>query len=357
MAQTLNQLLNSMNLQQLTRSNIWHLKPYSSARNEFTGNAQIFIDANESPFNEPYNRYPDPMQRQLKSKIAEAKGVQPQQIFLGVGSDECIDLAYRIFCEPAIDNVVAISPTYGMYEVCADINNVEYRTASLNENFDLDTTRLLDACDEHTKIIWICSPNNPTGNAFPPEAIVEVCRRFAGIVVVDEAYISFSEKGSMLQYIDELPNLIVLQTFSKALASAAVRLGMAFAGSGIIDLYNKVKYPYNINLLTQRYALDLLDHLSEITDEVAQLVTARHVLADELRQLRFVQRVYRSDANFLLVRVDDADRLYDWLLARGIVVRNRNRVPQCNGCLRFTIGSNEENQLLIKTLKEYDCQE
>ena len=314
----------------------------------------MFIDANESPFNEPYNRYPDPLQQQLKARLSEVKGVPAEQIFLGVGSDECIDLIYRIFCEPACDNVVAISPSYGMYEVCADINNVEYRTVALNENFELVTDRLLAACDRHTKVVWLCSPNNPTGNAFSTESLADVCRRFPGIVAIDEAYVNFSEQGSMLPRLADLPNLIVMQTFSKAMASASVRLGMAFASKEIIALFNKVKYPYNINLLTQQYALDLLGRIGEITDEVAQIIACRHVLADELKQLRCVQRVYRSDANFLLVRVGDADGLYDYLLARGIVVRNRNRVPGCSGCLRLTVGTPEENELLIKTLKEYD---
>lgn len=343
-----------MDIQQLVRPNIRNLKPYSSARNEFTGRAQVFIDANESPFNEPYNRYPDPLQQQLKARLSEVKGVPAEQIFLGVGSDECIDLIYRIFCEPAHDNVVAISPSYGMYEVCADINNVEYRTVSLNENFELDPDRLLAACDRYTKVVWLCSPNNPTGNAFSTESLADVCRRFPGIVAIDEAYVNFSEQGSMLPRLADLPNLIVMQTFSKAMASASVRLGMAFASKEIIALFNKVKYPYNINLLTQQYALDLLGRIGEITDEVAQIIACRHVLADELKQLRCVQRVYRSDANFLLVRVGDADSLYDYLLARGIVVRNRNRVPGCSGCLRLTVGTPEENELLIKTLKEYD---
>ena len=343
-----------MDIQQLVRPNIRNLKPYSSARNEFTGRAQVFIDANESPFNEPYNRYPDPLQQQLKARLSEVKGVPAEQIFLGVGSDECIDLIYRIFCEPACDNVVAISPSYGMYEVCADINNVEYRTVALNENFELATDRLLAACDRHTKVVWLCSPNNPTGNAFSTESLADVCRRFPGIVAIDEAYVNFSEQGSMLPRLADLPNLIVMQTFSKAMASASVRLGMAFASKEIIALFNKVKYPYNINLLTQQYALYLLGRIGEITDEVAQIIACRHVLADELKQLRCVQRVYRSDANFLLVRVGDADRLYDYLLAHGIVVRNRNRVPGCSGCLRLTVGTPEENELLIKTLKEYD---
>ena len=342
-----------MDLQKLVRPNIWGLKPYSSARNEYTGVARVFVDANESPYNEPYNRYPDPLQQQLKNKIAELKGIAASQIFLGVGSDECIDLAYRIFCRPGIDNVVAITPSYGMYEVCADINDVQYRTVPLNDDFGLDTDRLLAATDGNTRLVWICSPNNPTGNAFPREAIADVCRRFGGIVVVDEAYVNFSERGSMLSHLAELPNLIVLQTFSKALASASVRLGMAFASKEIIALYNKVKYPYNINLLTQRYAMELLDGMTEIDGKVEQIKAARGWLAKELAQLPCIERVYPSEANFLLVRVGDADGLYDYLLARGIVVRNRNRVPMCHGCLRLTVGSREENELLIEALKEY----
>lgn len=343
-----------MELQKLVRKNIWELKPYSSARNEYTGEAHVFVDANESPYNEPYNRYPDPLQQQLKEKIAEIKGVPADQIFLGVGSDECIDLAYRIFCRPGIDNVVAIAPSYGMYEVCADINDVQYRTVALNEDFGFDADRLLAATDDNTRVVWICSPNNPTGNAFPLEMIADVCRRFDGIVVVDEAYVHFSDRGSMLGSLAELPRLIVLQTFSKALASASVRLGMAFASKEIIGLYNKVKYPYNINLLTQRYALELLDGIGTIRDEVRQIREARHWLAAELGRLRCIERIFPSDANFLLVRVGDADGLYDYLLTRGIVVRNRNRVPMCEGCLRLTVGSREDNELLIETLKEYD---
>ena len=344
-----------MNIQQLVRPNILNLKPYSSARDEFTGEAAVFIDANESPFNEPYNRYPDPLQKQLKQRISEIKGIPADNIFLGVGSDECIDLAYRIFCEPGRDNVVAISPSYGMYEVCADINNVEYRTVSLDENFDLDAGRLLAATDSRSKIIWICSPNNPTGNAFQPELLAEICRSFNGIVVIDEAYVNFSDKGSMASRIAHLPNLIILQTFSKALASASVRLGMAFASKEIIDFYNKVKYPYNINLLTQRYALKLLSHIDSIEAEVAQILSARQALADALTQLDCIDKIHRSDANFLLVRVNgDADDLYNYLLARGIVVRNRNHIHMCHGCLRLTVGSNEDNELLIQALHEYD---
>lgn len=343
-----------MNLQKLIRPNIWNLAPYSSARSEFTGNASVFLDANENPFNSPYNRYPDPLQLAVKERISDIRDVPADKIFLGVGSDECIDLAYRIFCEPAVDNVVAIAPTYGMYEVCADINNVEYRRVELTDDFGLDIDAMLARADEHTKIMWVCSPNNPTGNAFSTDEIAELCRRFDGIVMVDEAYIDFSERGSMLGQLDELPNMIVMQTFSKAWGSAAVRLGMAFASRDIISFYNKVKYPYNVNKLTQQYAIDMLCKYSEIVDWVATLLHNRQSLIDDLRTLRCVQRVYRTDANFVLVRVDDADALYDFLRAHGIIVRNRNRVEKCVGCLRITVGTATENEELINAIREYE---
>lgn len=344
-----------MNLKEIVRPNIWNLKPYSSARNEFKGDASVWLDANENPYNEPYNRYPDPLQQQVKERIAQIRDVKPGNIFLGVGSDECIDLAYRVFCEPAKDNVVAISPTYGMYEVCADINNVEYRKVSLDENFDFDPDELLAAADDNTKIIWLCSPNNPSGNAFDIEKIKSVCRNFKNIVIVDEAYIDFSEKGSMLEFIDEMPNVIVMQTFSKAWGSASVRLGMAFASDDIISLYNKVKYPYNINLLTQKYALDMLARHGEIVDWVSKLLANRDVLSDDVKGLKYVQRVYPSDANFLLLKVDDADDLYNFLCGKGIIVRNRNRVEKCLGCIRITVGESAENDELLAALKEYEA--
>lgn len=343
-----------MNLKDLVRPNIWNLAPYSSARNEFTGDARVFLDANESPFNSPYNRYPDPLQSQVKAMISEIRNVAADRIFLGVGSDECIDLAYRIFCEPAVDNVVAMAPTYGMYRVCADINNVEYRAVELADNFALDTEAMLAAADDHTKLMWICSPNNPTGNAFERAQIAQLCRRFRGIVMVDEAYIDFSERGSMLSQLPNLPNMIVMQTLSKAWGSASVRLGMAFASRDIIAIYNKVKYPYNVNMLTQKYAIEMLGRYSEVADWVATLLGNRYALADELKTMRCVHRIYPSDANFLLVRVDDADALYSYLRDTGIIVRNRNRVEKCVGCLRITVGTADENAQLIKAIKEYD---
>ena len=342
-----------MNLQALVRPNIWNLVPYSSARSEFTGAASVFLDANENPFNNPYNRYPDPLQQEVKALIAQLRGVAAGQIFLGVGSDECIDVVYRTFCRPGVDNVVAMSPSYGMYEVCADINDVEYRRVPLTEDFSLDADAMLATADERTKVMWICSPNNPTGNAFALDEIEAICSRFAGIVVVDEAYIDFSTRGSMLSCLDSLPNLIVMQTLSKAWGSASVRLGIAYASAEIIDIFNKVKYPYNINLLTQRYAIDLLKRHSEVTAWVKLLKANRQWLIEALGSLRCVKHIYPTDANFVLVRVSDADAIYDYLRAGGIIVRNRNRVEKCLGCLRITVGTAEENEILINALKEY----
>ena len=342
-----------MNLQALVRPNIWNLVPYSSARSEFTGAASVFLDANENPFNNPYNRYPDPLQQEVKALIAQLRGVAAGQIFLGVGSDECIDVVYRTFCRPGVDNVVAMSPSYGMYEVCADINDVEYRRVPLTDDFSLDADAMLATADERTKVMWICSPNNPTGNAFALDEIDALCSRFRGIVVVDEAYIDFSTRGSMLSCLDSLPNLIVMQTLSKAWGSASVRLGIAYASAEIIGIFNKVKYPYNISLLTQRYAIDLLKRHSEVTAWVKQLTANRQWLIEALGSLRCVKHIYPTDANFVLVRVSDADAIYDYLRAGGIIVRNRNRVEKCLGCLRITVGTAEENEKLINALKEY----
>ena len=342
-----------MKLQALVRPNIWNLVPYSSARSEFTGAASVFLDANENPFNNPYNRYPDPLQQEVKALIAQLRGVAAGQIFLGVGSDECIDVVYRTFCRPGVDNVVAMSPSYGMYEVCADINDVEYRRVPLTDDFSLDTDAMLATADERTKVMWICSPNNPTGNAFALGEIEALCSRFRGIVVVDEAYIDFSTRGSMLSRLSSFPNLIVMQTLSKAWGSASVRLGIAYASAEIIGIFNKVKYPYNISLLTQRYAIDLLKRHSEVTAWVKQLTANRQWLIEALGSLRCVKHIYPTDANFVLVRVSDADAIYDYLRAGGIIVRNRNRVEKCIGCLRITVGTAEENEILINALKEY----
>ena len=342
-----------IDLNKLLRPNIRQLKPYSSARNEFKGEASVFLDANENPFNPPYNRYPDPLQWEVKEKIAQIKGVSPENILLGVGSDEPIDLLFRAFCRPGINNVVAIDPTYGMYKVCADINDVEYRPVVLNEDFDFSPDKLLDACDENTKLIFLCSPNNPTGNALSVTKIVEVLTRFSGIVIVDEAYIDFSSQPSFLKKLNEYPNLVVLQTFSKAWGSAGIRLGMAFASSEIISIFNKIKYPYNINKLTQEHALILLSHQDQVRLWVKELIDERNELARQLAAFSFINKIYPSDANFLLVKTNDAQRLYNYLVTKGIIVRNRSNITLCMGCIRITVGTYEENQILLDALKEY----
>ena len=340
-------------LQKLVRPNIWNLTPYSSARDEFKGEASVFLDANENPYNAPFNRYPDPLQRELKKKIARIKGVKPDQLFLGVGSDECIDVLYRAFCEPAVDNVVAIDPTYGMYKVCADINNVEYRKVRLDADFDFDVETLLAQVDDHTKLIFFCSPNNPSGNLLSQEKIKAVLSRFDGIVVVDEAYIDFAASDGFLPLLDAYAGLVVMHTFSKAWGNAAVRLGMAFASPEIIGIFNKIKYPYNINLLTQQHVFALLDQQAQVREWVAGLTAGREALRAALEQLPLVEKIYRSDANFLLVRVDDAQRIYDYLVESGIVVRNRHRITLCENCLRITVGTPDENRILIETLQKY----
>ncbi|MDO5489331.1 MAG: histidinol-phosphate transaminase [Bacteroidaceae bacterium] len=341
-------------LQELVRENIWALKPYSCARDEFKGReAHVFLDANESPYNQEYNRYPDPLQETLKAKLSRHKGVHPSQIFLGNGSDEAIDLVYRIFCEPKKDNVVAISPTYGMYEVCADINAVEYRKVPLNANYQLDAQKLLAATDSHTKVIWICSPNNPTGNDLDPDAIKQVLTEFDGIVVVDEAYSDFSSCPPFRTQLGSYPNLIVLNTMSKAWASASVRLGMAFANQQIIALFNKVKYPYNINKLTQEYASALLDDSFKVQRWVAQIKEERAHLLPAFRELPVCKEIYPTGANFFLVKVTDAPSIYHYLVDKGIIVRNRNRVEMCEGCLRITVGTPQENNELLSALRQY----
>lgn len=335
------------------RPNIRQLRPYSSARNEFSGEASVWLDANESPFNEPYNRYPDPLQWGVKQRLAEQRGVRPEQIFLGVGSDEAIDLLYRIFCEPGRHNAVAITPTYGMYRVCADINGVEYREVPLSNDFALRADALLAAADADSRLLFVCSPNNPTGNAFPAAELERLVADFEGIVVIDEAYIDFSSQPSWLGRLDDFPNLVVLQTFSKAWGSAGVRLGMAFASSTIIGYYNRVKYPYNISEPVQRYALAMLDRADEVRRWVTDILAERSRFSAQLGALPSVHRVYPSDANFVLARIDDAERLYRWLVGEGIVVRNRSSVKLCGDCLRITIGTAREMDILMEALRRY----
>ena len=341
-----------MEITNLVRENIRRMKPYSCARNEFKGEASVYLDANENPMNTPYNRYPDPLQVKLKEKIALLKNLRPSQIMLGVGSDEPIDLTIRIFCEPKHNNIVAIDPTYGMYQVCADVNDVEYRKVLLNSDFSLDAERLLAAADEQTKVIFLCSPNNPTGNLLNRDEITKVLTGFNGIVVIDEAYMDFSSEPSWLTKLDDYPNLIVLQTFSKAWGLASVRCGMAFASEEIIGYFNKIKYPYNVNLLTQQFVNARLNYETQKNEWVEMLVNQRNELAKQLTAFHWVEKVYPSDANFLLVKVPDADLLYTQLVEQGIIVRNRNTIARCLGCLRITIGTQEENAELLKTLKK-----
>ncbi len=339
-------------LQQLTRPNIWSLAPYSSARSEYSGRvANVFLDANENPYNDPYNRYPDPLQHEVKARISNIKGVPEECIFLGNGSDEAIDLVFRCFCEPRKDNVVAISPTYGMYEVCANINDVEYRNVMLDEQYQIEADRLLAACDDNTKAIWLCSPNNPTGNSLNREEIIKVIEQFQGIVVVDEAYIDFSREIPITRQLYKYPNLIVLQTMSKAWGSAAIRLGMAFASKEIIDLFNKVKYPYNVNQLTQKQALQRLTDTHAVEQWVKLLLQERGRMMLAFSELKICQKVYPTDANFFLVKVDDAQKTYDYLVDKGIIVRNRTHVQLCHNCLRITIGTKEENSELLGALR------
>ena len=341
-------------LKELVRPNIWSLAPYSSARNEYSGHkAHVFLDANENPYNKPYNRYPDPLQTDLKARIAKIKGVDASCIFLGNGSDEAIDLVYRVFCEPGSDNVVAIEPTYGMYKVCADINNVEYRKVLLDERYQLSAAKLLAACDENTKVVWLCSPNNPTGNNLDRSEIETVVKESQCIVVIDEAYADFSENRSFRKDLALYPNLIVLNTFSKAWGCAALRLGMAFASAEIIELFNKVKYPYNINLLTQEQADKILDRRFEVEDWVRLLLQERTKVMKAFAELPICKKVYPSDANFFLALVTDAQAVYDYLVEKGIIVRNRTRVELCNNCLRITIGTKSENIELLSALRQF----
>ena len=339
-------------LQELVRPNIWSLAPYSSARNEYAGReARVFLDANENPYNNPYNRYPDPLQLEVKAAISKVKGVPVENIFLGNGSDEAIDLPYRCFCRPGIDNVVAIEPTYGMYKVCADINDVEYRPVLLDENYQITADRLLAACDEKTKLIWICSPNNPTGNNIIRNEIVRVIQDFEGIVIVDEAYSDFSAQPPLRSEFQKYPNLIVLNTMSKAWGCAAIRLGMAFASREIIELFNKVKYPYNVNLLTQRQALEALQDPFEVDKWVRMLKLERDRMMEAFKLLPTCEKVYPTDANFFLAKMTDAQGIYNYLVDKGIIVRNRTRVQLCQNCLRITIGTKTENNELIAALR------
>jgi len=344
------------NINTLVRENVLRLKPYSSARDEFKGFTKnmIFLDANENPFENGVNRYPDPQQRNVKSILAEQNGVKQKNILLGNGSDEVLDLIYRAFCEPARDNVITLPPTYGMYKVLADTNNVENREVLLTEDFELNIEAILASSDRFTKILFICSPNNPTGNIFNPNNIEVLLNSFKGLVVIDEAYIDFSSKQSWLKKLSLYPNLIVTQTLSKAYGLAGIRLGICYASTEIIAILNKIKPPYNVNELTQKRALKKLLNKNDFFNEIGFIIDEKNRLFKELLQIKFIIKIYPSEANFILIKVDDAHKRYNQLLDKGIVIRNRTSQPLCENALRLTIGTPKENETLIKTLKELE---
>jgi len=347
---------NPFNLNNLLRENIKKLVPYSSARDEFKGDASILIDANENPFGSPlnheYNRYPDPLQHQVKAKLSTIKGVPSENIFLGNGSDEAIDILYRAFCTPGVDNVILVPPTYGMYEVSANINDVAFRKVNLTADYQLDLDGIANAIDARTKLIFICSPNNPTGNSIRRQDIETILNNFQGLVVVDEAYINFSAVKSFTQELAEYPNLVVLQTLSKAWGLAALRLGMAFASKEIIAVYNKIKPPYNINQATQDIVLEALNNVDQVNDWIKETVAERDKLVRQLLELDYVQHITPSDANFILVKMEQPRQVYDYLVQYGIIVRDRSKVELCEGCLRITVGTPAENQILLEKLNQ-----
>lgn len=342
-----------MDLLKYLRSNILNLKPYSSARDEYSGEAMVFLDANENPFNQPYNRYPDPLQRALKARIAELKHLSADSIFLGNGSDEPIDLLIRAFCEPGVHHIIQIEPTYGMYQVAAGVNNVAVLKVPLSAEYGLDADAVLGAVTPDTRMIFLCSPNNPTGNALDEGEMIRVIQGFDGPVVVDEAYIDFAPGKSLLSRLPEFSNLIILQTFSKAWGMAGIRLGMAFAAPEIIAVLNKIKYPYNLNILTQSKALELLQDSASVENWVETILEERTRLAEALSGISYVEKVCPSDANFLLVRMKEARKVYEYLVGKGIIVRDRSKVMLCENSLRITVGSQSENETLMEALEEY----
>jgi histidinol-phosphate aminotransferase len=348
------------NLDDLVRENIKRLKPYSSARDEFKGEANVFLDANENSFGSPltkwYNRYPDPLQSKVKERLSAVKAIPSANIFLGNGSDECIDLLIRAFCEPGTDNMIICPPTYGMYEVSANINNVPVKKVSLTPDYQLSLEAIANAIDANTKLIFLCSPNNPTGNSLNREDVEVLLNNYFGIVVIDEAYINFSRFRSFTQELKDYPNLVVMQTLSKAWGLAALRIGMAFASEEIVHILNKIKPPYNINQASQELVLQALDHVQEVNDMIREIVNERQLLEKALPSIGLVQVIHPSDANFLLVQVTEPVRIYQYLLDRGIVVRDRSRVELCEGCLRITVGTPHENKLLLEALNAFQAQ-
>lgn len=342
-----------MKIDNLIRQNIKNLAPYASARHEFTGEASIFLDANENPFDTGFNRYPDPLQITVKEKISNLKNIDVENIFLGNGSDEAIDLLMRVFCEPRIDEIMILPPTYGMYKVSASISDIGIKTVELTNGFQPYNDAILATADERTKILFLCSPNNPTGNSFDLDSMEHLVKHFKGIVVIDEAYIDFAEQESCMQWIRKYPNLVILQTFSKAWGLAGIRLGMAFANKEIIDLLNKVKPPYNINQLTQKTASQALDNQEQTQNYIKEILSERAILKTALSQLEIVTKVYPTDANFILAQFKNPRKIYDFLVSKGIIIRDRSRVILCDDCLRITVGTKTENQLLIKELKNF----
>ena len=341
-----------MNIKELVRPNILKMKPYSSARDEFKGTANVFLDANENPYDNGLNRYPDPLAMAVKRELAKIKGIHPENIFLGNGSDEVIDVLIRIFCEPRVDNIVTLPPTYGMYEVSAETSDVEVLKINLTADFQLEIDKILRGVNLYSKILFICSPNNPTGNSIETKQILTILNHFKGIVVIDEAYIDFSKQPSFIEQLGNYPNLVIMQTFSKAWGLAAIRCGMAFASTEIIDLMNKVKPPYNVNELTQQAALKALKNKAKKEKAVKEILSEREKLVVRLREFTFVQHIYPSDANFVLVKVAQPNEMYRWLSTNGVVVRNRTNVVLCEGCLRLTVGTPAENETLLKVMQE-----
>lgn len=346
-------------INRLVRENVRNLKPYSSARDEFTSGGQemIFLDANENPYENGVNRYPDPRQAELKELLANQKEVHPGQMMLGNGSDEVLDLIFRAFCEPGESTIITLPPTYGMYKVLANINNIKEKEVLLNQIFQPDVSAILDAVDKDTRIIFLCSPNNPTGNSFSDDAVLDILENFSGLVVIDEAYIDFSEKQSWLKRLEEFPNLIITQTLSKAYGMAGIRLGICYASEEIIAILNKIKPPYNVNALTQQRALERVKDYEVVEKEIRRILKEREELVKELSSLSFIEKVYPTDANFVLAKTDNATLRYEQLLEKGIVVRNRTSQPLCENTLRFTVGTAGENKKLIVALKELEKEE
>ena len=345
----------NFDLNNLIRENIKFLKPYSSARDEYKDVKTtdiIFLDANENPFNNGVNRYPDPQQHKVKEMLSETKGVDKKNILLGNGSDEVLDLIFRVFCEPNVDNVITLPPTYGMYSVLANINAVENRTVLLTEYFQPKVYQILKKVDVHSKILFLCSPNNPSGNSFTEGTVEELLIKFNGIVVIDEAYIDFSEQKSWLEKLTVYPNLIITQTLSKAYGLAGIRLGVCYASEEIIHFLNNIKPPYNVNELTQQKAIERLSKIEEVKNEVIEIIQQRNFVVKELKAVSFIKIIYPTDCNFVMVKVDNANKRYNQLIEKGIVVRNRTTQPLCDNCLRFTIGTSTENTKLIEVLKE-----